>query len=301
MTVRTIDHQAEWFFVQEDPNYRIKSTARRHALEGSDLNTEARLVREAIQNSVDATLPDQKTDVLIWSKTITGAEVSTFRDLIGFTHHDSPFTRIHRLGLQTGNAYSSLSAARTEPPSSIPVTIIEDRNTCGLGYDRRDEKDRFDELCLSFGQDTTGVNRSRGGSYGFGKEVYEEASDCNTFFVYSVFESSDETQGHSARFFGCATFDGHFGDDDTKYTGRALFGIHRNNERNQTECLPLVDDMAHQVASNIGFVRRENNDIGTSIMIVGSHIRMNSVRSSIEDYWWPRLHFQSVVNRPVAR
>ena len=285
-----VDHQAKWFFVEEDPNYRIKSTTRRHALEGSDLNTEARLVREAIQNSVDATLPDQKTDVLIWSQTITGAEVSNFRDLIGFTHPDSPFIRLSRLGLQTGNAYSRLDSAQADPPSSIPITIIEDRNTCGLGYDRQDEKDRFDELCLSFGQDSTGASRSRGGSYGFGKEVYEEASDCNTFFVYSVFEPSDETEGHCARFFGCATFDGHFGDDDTKYTGRALFGIHRNNERNQTECLPLVDDVAHQVASDIGFVRREDNDIGTSIMIVGSHIRMNSVRSAIEDYWWPRLH-----------
>ncbi len=287
----SFEHAPAWFFVPEDPNHRMRSTARRHALEGSNLSTEARVVREAIQNSVDATLDGEKTDVLIWNRTISEEEVVEFRRLIGFKDEDSPFARLPKLRLKAGNAYEALCPASAAP---VPVTIIEDRNTCGLGYDEDDDKDRFVELCLSFGQDTTGVSSKRGGSYGFGKEVYEEASNCNTFFVYSVFEPHKKIRGGGgggvhARFFGCATFDGHYGGDGVKYTGRALFGVEKKNERQQIECLPLVDAEAHEVASRLGFVKRDQGETGTSIMIVGSHVDMEEVKPAVEDYWWPRI------------
>ena len=285
----TFDHPANWFFVKEDPNHRMRSTARRHALEGSDLPTEARLVREAIQNSVDATLERQKTDVFIWNKYISGGDTDSFRSLVGFDHSDSPFARLTALRLKDGNAYELLRASKHGEQTSIPVTVVEDRNTCGLGYDETDHKDRFVELCLSFGQDSTGASASRGGSYGFGKEVYEEASDCNTFLVYSVFKPGPKTDHVHARFFGCATFDGHTQPDGVKYTGRALFGIHYTNDRQQIECRPVVDDLAHEMAKRFGFVKRDKLETGTSIMIVGSHMDMDSLRSSIEDYWWPRI------------
>ena len=283
------DHPAKWFFVEEDPNHRMKSTARRHALEGSDLHTEARLVREAIQNSVDATLPGEKTNVFIWNKYISGLETASFRNLIGVNDPDSPFARLPDLRLKRGNAYELLKASKQGEQTSIPVTMIEDRNTCGLGYDESDRKDRFIELCLSFGQDSTGASASRGGSYGFGKEVYEGASDCNTFFVYSVFKPHVVTADMHARFFGCATFDGHTLSNGIKYTGRALFGIHNLNDRQQIECQPIVNRMAHEMATRIGFVKREDDETGTSIMIIGSHIDIDRIRSSIEDYWWPRI------------
>lgn len=41
-----------WLFVEENPNERIRSTARRFALEGSGHDTASHVVREAIQNSV---------------------------------------------------------------------------------------------------------------------------------------------------------------------------------------------------------------------------------------------------------
>ena len=161
------DSQPRWFFVKQDPNDRIRATARRHALGGTRLSSESRLAREVIQNSVDATLPNKKTDVLIWNKTLSGQEVSTFRNLIGFEDSDSPFTRLDELGLKVGNAFTQMRAESKSP--SFSVTLVEDRNTCGLCYDESDDKDRFDELCLSYGQDSTAAAAERGGSYGFGK------------------------------------------------------------------------------------------------------------------------------------
>ena len=127
----------------------------------------------------------------------------------------------------------------------------------------------------------------KGGSYGLGKAVYEEASDCNMFVVYSIFEPSDKTDGHHARLFACATFDGHVWHRE-KCTGRALFGVHRNGQRGQPECRPIVDDMAHEIADEIGFTRMRN-ERGTSIMVVGSSIDIDKFRTAVERWWWPRV------------
>ena len=282
-------NKPKWFFVKQDPNDRIRATARRHALGGTGLSAEARLAREVIQNSVDATLTNKKTDVLIWQKTLSGQEIATFRNLIGYGDSDSPFSRLQELGLKVGNAYSQMKSA--EPNQTFSVTIVEDRNTCGLCYDESDGKDRFDELCLSYGQDATAATAERGGSYGFGKGVYEEASNCNTFIVYSVYEpnpNSPSDPGSHARLFGCATFDGHTV-GNINYKGRALFGVYQRIQ-GLTECRPIMDDEAHEMARQLGFIGREPDDYGTSIMIIGSTVKMDTLRTAIEDYWWPRIY-----------
>ncbi len=279
----TFDHNAKWFFIEQDPNDMVRSTARRHSLEGSSLNTVERVVREAIQNSVDATLPNEKTEVVFQNQTLSGKRATEFRDLLRLGSADSPTERLPKLGLRSGNSFELLGK---EPVADLDAAIIEDYNTYGLGYEGG--KDRFEELCLSFGQDTTSADATRGGSYGFGKEVYEESSDCNTFLVYSVFEPCEETEGRHARLFGCATFDGHEW-NGRSYKGRALFGVHRKSDSGQTLCRPLVDEQAHEVARRLGFEPRSRDDRGTSIMIVGSRMEMGNVRYAVERYWWPRI------------
>lgn len=281
----------KWFFVKEDPNDRMRSTVRKHALGGTELSHEERVVREAIQNSVDATIEDRKTNVLVWNKVVSGKDAEIFRRQLGFGQNDSPFKRLNKLGLQPGNALDRMSSRKVSV-RKFNVTVIEDWNTCGLGFDEGEEIDRFDELCLSYGQDHTVVEAGRGGSYGFGKSVYEEASDCNLFVVYSVFKpnpgSAMNEVGNHARLFACATFQGHTV-GKTKYRGRALFGVYKKSG-SQTECRPVVDDDAHEMAQRLGFVRREPNDTGTSIMIVGSHVDTSQLKEAIENYWWPRLY-----------
>ena len=283
------DSNSRWFFVKQDPNDRIRATARRHSLGGTRLSPESRLAREVIQNSVDATLPNKKTSVLIWKKTLSGQEVLTFRNLIGFEDSDSPFTRLDKLGLKVGNAFTQMKSKSKSP--SFSVTLVEDRNTCGLCYDESNGKDRFDELCLSYGQDSTAAAAERGGSYGFGKGVYEESSDCNMFIVYSVYKpnpNNPSDPGSHARLFACATFNGHtVGNIDFK--GRALFGVHKKRQ-GQTECRPVLDADAHKIARQLGFLERDSTEYGTSIMIIGSTIGMDALRTAVEDYWWPRIY-----------
>jgi len=111
------------------------------------------------------------------------------------------------------------------------------------------------------------------------------------FIVYSVYEpnpNSPSDPGSHAKLFACATFDGH-SIDNIDYKGRALFGIHKE-EQDQTVCRPVLDDDAHEMAGKLGFVKREPNDYGTSILIIGSTIDMDALRISVEDYWWPRIY-----------
>ncbi len=232
-----------WVFETANPMGGARATAYHHTLEGADLSVAARLAREAIQNSVDATLDGQRTDVLVWDKPLSPEEASKVRRLLALSSQHPPINRLKKLGIRHGNLFERM---RRDDAGETRVTIVEDRKTCGLGFDSGDGKDRFRELCLFLGQESTTVDGSRGGSYGFGKTVYQSASDCSTFLVYSVFEPTSETGDHHARLFGCSSFDGHdIGDE--KYTGRAWFGIPESEATGQTTCGPIVDEAAHDL------------------------------------------------------
>ena len=169
-------HTGQWVFERMSPMGGSRSTTWRDTLEGLDLPIEARIAREAIQNSADATLTGEKTELLVWDKPLTAEEEFTFRDILDLDSQSSPTGRLEELGLEEGNFFGgSITGGR-----EVRVTIIEDHNTCGLGIDTENGKDRFEELCLFLGQDDTEVDPNRGGSYGFGKTVYQANSSCRT-------------------------------------------------------------------------------------------------------------------------
>ena len=128
-----------------------RSTAYQDTLEGSDFSAEVRIAREAIQNSADATLPGLKTEVLVWDKPLSEQDRFAFRELLNLDSPDSPTARMDRLGLNDGNFFERVKTKEGE----VRVTIIEDHNTCGLGFDPKTGKNRFEELCLFLGQDET--------------------------------------------------------------------------------------------------------------------------------------------------
>lgn len=266
-----------------------RATAWRDTLEGANLSQEERIAREAIQNSADATRPNEKTEVVVRTKTLSAADAAGVRDALALRSPGSPIRRLDTLGLPDDNALKRIA----EGAGGVRTTTIEDWNTFGLGYDPDDGKDRFDELCLYLGQDSASVDAARGGSYGFGKTVYEQASDCRTFIVYSVFEPSGETGGHYSRLFVCSHFIGHkthvsWGGGGKKYTGRAWLGIPTTTAAG-VKCDPVTDEEAARLAKRLGFAVRSRSDLGTSIMILGSNLDLGEFRKAVEDYWWPRI------------
>ena len=289
----TTPSSPQWVFELQPPMGGARATAWRDTLEGANFAAEARIAREAIQNSVDATLPNEKTEIVVRNKTLSPDEAASVRDALALNSPDSPVGRLDILGLPDDNAFRRLSEGAE---GGVRTTVIEDWNAYGLGYDAVDGKDRFAELCLYLGQDSANVDAARGGSYGFGKTVYEQASDCRTFIVYSAFEPSEETGGHYSRLFACSHFVGHKtretrGGGGKKYTGRAWYGIRSEESGAGVKCDPVTDEDAARLAKRLGFeVRSESeSDWGTSIMILGSALDLDKFREAVEDYWWPRI------------
>ena len=112
-----------WVFESVNPMGGARATAWRDTLEGSNLSTEARLAREAIQNSVDATLEGRKTKILVWDKPLSGQEVTDFRRHLALSSQDSPTNRLSELGLAPDNFFESL---RGDGAGETRVTIVAD-------------------------------------------------------------------------------------------------------------------------------------------------------------------------------
>ena len=74
-----------------------RSTTWRDTLEGLDLPIEARIAREAIQNSADATLTGEKTEVLVWDKPLTAEEEFRFRDILDLDSQGSLAFRLDQV------------------------------------------------------------------------------------------------------------------------------------------------------------------------------------------------------------
>ena len=229
--------------------------------------------------------PDaQETQTSLTSISHTPSEQATFREILDLDSPDSPTGRIGELGLVEDNFFDGSRSGSDE----VRVTIIEDHNTCGLGIDTDKEKDRLEELCLFLGQDEAEVDPSRGGSYCFGKTVYQANSGCRTFVVYSHFEPKSKRQNRSALLFACSHFAGHR-IEETRFTGRAWFGVPRVDGHGQEICEPIVNEEAHELSRQLGFLQRDQGDFGTSIMILDSCIDMEAFKGAVEDFWWPRL------------
>ena len=77
--------------------------------------------------------------------------------------------------------------------------------------------------------------------------------------------------------------------DGHRFTGRAWFGVQGVNDFGQHICNPIENEAAHELAQRLGFTRRDQDDFGTSIMILDSCIDMEAFKEAVEDFWWPRM------------
>lgn len=86
-----------------------RATAWRDTLEGANFAQEERIAREAIQNSVDATRPNEKTEVVVRAKTLSAEDIAVVRDALALDSPDSPIGRLDALGLPADNALKRIA------------------------------------------------------------------------------------------------------------------------------------------------------------------------------------------------
>ena len=259
-----------------------------HPLDGAALPPEHLLAREAIQNSVDARSGNKPVKVCFRRESADDDRLNLIGDLLGLLDEGGPIDRKDKdanLGLGKDDFFD----AQLDPSAyHQSVLYIEDYGTEGLGGPPTssawgDLNSRYYRLVVGSGVPDDS-DELRGGSFGFGKSVYWSSSNVRTVAFYSVFEPSEATDGNHARFIVAGLYDTHDFENCT-FSGRAWFG----DLSSDVPCVPLADEDAHQMASRLGFKVRSPEDLGTSILILGSELAVGGIRDGVENHWWPRI------------
>lgn len=257
-------------------------------LDGVNLLPEHLLAREAIQNSVDARSGNEPVQVHFRSESADDDRLSSIGDLLGLLDAGGPIDRKTKganLGLGTDDFFDAQLDSTANPQS---IVYIEDYGTEGLGGPPSSSEweslnSRYYRLVVGSGVPDDS-DESRGGSFGFGKSVYWSSSNVRTVAFYSVFEPNKATDGIHARFIVAGLYDTH-NFENNRYSGRAWFG----DLSSSIPCAPLADQEAHRMASRLGLKVRSADDLGTSVMILGSSLTIGDIRDGVENHWWPRI------------
>lgn len=134
-----------------------------------------------------------------------------------------------------------------------------------------------------------------GGSYGFGKSAFIRGSNIKTLFAYSCFRKYPETVAvndpASRRFVGMTWWQNHEL-EEVDYQGRAEFAQLRQVGHNEKEWLPYEDDDADDFAHSAGLQLRrsvQDNELGTSLLLVSPTVEPAGLLDAVERFWWPAI------------
>ena len=210
------------------------------------------LVREAAQNSLDASRDD--ADTVEFSVTIRslGMAAETWRRHLGVGSDDVS-------GLDISGHLASDSV----------IMIISDRNTCGLGGPLRANLSASAERRSDFVQFLRNVGEGRdlehaGGTYGFGKGILYRLSSCRAILVDTLAEGG---RAEDRRMMGAALGES-WVRDGKRYIGRHWWGEIAEDGIPD----PLLGVAAQVLAHELGLPGFADGRTGTDIVILGAHL-----------------------------
>ncbi len=271
-----------WRFEAFPKNGGTNARGLSRELSGSGHEKAQRFAREGVQNSIDSEENASKPVRLrISLRSISGSERRKFLSTLALREPGGPHER---------------KLLANDLPDPLPLLCFSDFNTVGLGgvesADQPRERllDRFVGLCRNMGDAAT--DAEGGGTFGFGKVVYWNASASKIVLFHSRFKPTDRSQGAHTRLIGGALFNGH-DYAQVRYTGRAWFG-RVADDPDDPYVAPFTDEEAEELAMEFGFPPRSAaTETGTSILIVNSIFKtredIDALRTSIEHNYWPRL------------
>lgn len=242
------------------------------------------VMRESIQNSVDAARLGSGPSVLIRVRTLDENELAALRDDV--------FTQLPE------ERESQRKVGKCLAGPSVRVMEICDFNTTGLGgplsadTPADSESPDFVNFIRNVGVPRDTVQG--GGTYGYGKTVLYAMSGCASILL----DTMTSYQGlKERRVIGChlgAAFDGIMSDGTRRrFTGRYWWGdCHQDGAVD-----PVRGDTAVELAGRLGLPPRDEADTGTSVMILDPQFDDDEDEQAICDdlvealLWnfWPRM------------
>ncbi|MBP2486013.1 hypothetical protein JOH50_001740 [Rhizobium leguminosarum] len=245
------------------------------------------VIREALQNSVDAAPRGNWVDILLRFRTIEGYELAQLRDLF--------FRALPPIEADAASADEE-SANLREILKEDRVSLLEiaDFNTLGLAGPTRADVAAGDER-LDFVNFLRNIGAARdthhgGGTYGYGKTSLYALSRASTIIA----DTQTTCNGIPVRrIMGCHLGDAFDADTDGargRFTGRHWWG--RNDADGGVE--PLEGLEAVELSQTLGLPSRNESRTGTTIAIVAPHVeRGEDLRAELVEsiLWnfWPRM------------
>lgn len=237
------------------------------------------VVREALQNVVDAGASSHETRVVVRLRNLDDVQSANLRSRI---FKDLPANQDSRLRLS-----SSLSRR------SIRVLEICDFGTLGLSGPTGADKSNNHEEPINFINFMRNIGAVRdlhqgGGTYGYGKSSLYAMSRCSTILV----DSQTTDAGVAVRRLMACHLGHSFEHQGSRYTGRHWWGA--NDERTIEPC---TDELATELARTIGLPDRNTENTGTSILILDPELddtldnaqHCKSIVEAILWNFWPRM------------
>lgn len=278
----------KWFFEPESPLGGTAGTGNRNALEGCGLSRDEKIVRETIQNIADALAEgSQRSKVVFRLVKLKGQAKADFLEA----------SQLRSMVLERGDSLGLPAQVDVDylenPETPLALLYIEDSGTTGLKgeeHSKGDSSDFFRFVYLYGDEEKAASGGLSLGSYGLGKSVLSSASPLYAFFVHSVI-GPETVPGVIARTIGCGLYRPHK-HDGKNYGGRAWLG-----DTSDTTVAPvsaLQNQHAFELAKQLGFTPRTEDQTGTSICIIGVDAKAQDYVDAINKYWWPRIIRQTL-------
>ncbi len=192
----------EWTFREVPPGIKNRNPVQDEFFNSSEALTEiSSLIRESIQNSLDAHQPGSVQPVLLKFTLATASKSTCAKYFKGLQNH-----------IDFGIPGSKFSLGH----ENCDYLIIEDFNTTGLlgdsNKDQLSEKDIPSENSYHYfvwAEGSSAKTEGNRGRWGIGKIVFPRLSNIKTFFVLSKRESTSAPCGKGEILIGMSTLRGH--------------------------------------------------------------------------------------------
>lgn len=312
--------EQKWWFPEDDSGTdRAKDPLAGLFTSRSELDSVDILVREALQNSLDARSSSDPVTVKFRLRTLQGDEKTRFlRELRFDTLCGHVRASNESLLEQDGDSF--VDPDEVAGSEAIVVLYIEDYGTTGLigrefkhkaGDPESDGPDCFLGLCRAIGRNDK-ARDGAGGTYGFGKGVYWAASSMGTVVFHSRLAHpwmagegelmpGEEKASVIERLFGVSRLVSH-SVDEADLDPDGFLSVGKREKRGPRS---FWNEAARGMARRLGMANRDEGRTGTSILVVPvrdpnadvsrgellrepTELAQHIVRSAAH-YYWPAI------------
>jgi hypothetical protein len=230
------------------PTGSIDARATRTALGVTDMEVWDVFLRETVQNSWDAKGSARRIDY----------RVDAFRP----TEQQLDVLAHEIFGLVPPTLIGFKTALGSSPPE---ILAVSDRGTLGLGGPIRADRTAMAKERTDFRDFVRNVGRDEskhlgGGTYGFGKGVFYNASSIRTCVIYTQARVGDRIEERLI----VTRVDRQYGHESLDYTGRHWWGT-----RAEDGVLdPVVGPAARELCEALGLLRLDPSDTGTTVAVI---------------------------------